>query len=774
MGRRKRDTRRKRRSRSVPGEPNAKQSDRSTFSRAENSRAENSRAETLAKMALRRIRQGRHADALASVEALFPVTSAEIPPERLRWLLQHWPEQALEELSSRGAFAPALEAVVADMALAISDGVVDLLDEYGCLTQSFAQDLRALRRASALVSAGEDVPARAELQRIGLRSPCRDGRLFLQALVGGYGGDTSAIARAARLLPAGGAYARLLRAWLDLLDPSVDEEPALARNLAKGLGITRASAVLQSVGALLAAGRPSAALGAAAQCRPLMSDGLRDALRRDLPAGLLAAGVRSESIPARVERVLSRDPEDPLQLRMRALLAEAEGCTHDAKLLWTEYADQLAAGVSGFTGRDRDLAEAAVRRRLGTLIRRMEGEAQDSPMAWLVPQLHHEMTRELLGRACDAFEAAVALDPERPDAWKDLVAASAARGDKAEAARVMERFVKAFPEEPEALLAAARAAGEREAWDKARRYARRAAELEPLNRAARDLEAWTLLGKARKLARGKAAIKVRAAYLALARFEGWTPDRRLECLAEVAAFHHLDGKATTAAGVQRRALATDRRPWLWEAHRILAWVRLSRARAAARSRTRRTVGTVPWEWSPPSQPPEAAELMAVGELVCAAEQERGRSAGLPRRLDRVVDQAVLAGCATVTAESQIADLLEHTRTFEAKLAVAEHGQRLFPDNPRFTLARYAVAVSLRKPAAYFSAAIRELERLRAAVEAADPFGPDDDASGLGPRFGDPTEAHARLTYAMTQVEQYLASLSSFRGPKQPTRFSFWR
>jgi hypothetical protein len=270
-------------------------------------------------------------------------------------------------------------------------------------------------------------------------------------------------------------------------------------------------------------------------------------------------------------------------------------------------------------------------------------------------------------------------------------------------------MVQALPDSPEALKRAARAAGERGAWDKGARYAAQAAELEPLDRETGDLLCWVKLGKARKhFAKGETD-KARRLYEQMDAMPHRTGGGELNAWAEAAAFFDGCGQPEAACRWRDAILDKTPRPWVWAGHFLLGRAHLFPPRRGGAPSKRRpadrgSLDVVEWLNNAPS----GEELSAMLVLTKEAEREFSEP---PHEIQEWLDVGLAWGAKHLSDEQALQTALQLADAPVAKLAVAEAGARQC-DDPRFVVSQYGLALDMGKPPEYFASAVGELSDIR--------------------------------------------------------------
>ena len=670
--------------------------------------------------ASRELECGREQKATEYLARAWPSAEAVDRAARMRWLIRHWPRRAVDEMASGGADVDA----VTDAILMLDDETIEAfaaLDEFDA---SWRNDARALRHAAERVAAGDDVAARAALRTIGLRSPFRDGRLFVRGLIALYAkADDEAIGAFQRLVD-GAAYGRTARALLDRL--GVDDAGADDEANAKVRQVFAApTGGVREIAKLLGERRTNAALRVVADRMPNLPPELRAALHADLPGALLAAGVEASGALTRLRKAIAAPPDDPRRTRQVALTAEKARVLYIAIDEWHQYADELAADRRSWSSTQRPLAAAAVEHHIAALVTE-EAEADerhDRPYYGYFSPQRRQISAER-AHAVEHLERAVKLDPACVDYWHALIEATRQARDKPALGRAHERFAKRFPDHPDALTAAAEAASKRKAFDKGLRYARRAAELQPLSRLARDLEASMLSGKARKkFAEGVFDVARRLAAEAVA-VPHQTP-AHLRSTSAIAGAIEAALVDVDAAIAERKAAvdAFGACPWGWTLDYMRALDDLpvgegSRRRGGHRPSLLRYEPALA-----PVSPPTRQTLTAlISDADEATESDPPES--LHHAIGQLVGAAIEAGGAQLDDPDVIERALELVK-FDGRIVYpfAKRANERWPKRAEIAIARYRAALELKLPVDAFTTADADLRR---AFEAARPAEPSDE------------------------------------------------
>lgn len=618
----------------------------------------------------RQVTQGRTAEALEAVDRFWPRGALA---DRAAVLLDVWPERLAVELPD--PLPTELAEVLAAAPLLLDDAAFDDLCRIPAVA-ALTGELRAIRDAAQRLAAGAAAAAREALAPVGLRSPLRHARMLVRALCAVLEGQDDVARRALSTL-AGTRFAHVARRVTSALDGGDDA-------LAEQLGLSAAGgSELDAALSLVVGARTSEGLARLARLAPALTPRVVRMLRRELPAALLARGVEDTTVLPRIRRTLGSDPDDPEDLRARALIHEHEHYAHAASRIWLAAERAVAKGAL-YRGVDRTLARAAL---LARAAQRTLNHALDGPLDFL------DEVDEAIAEAAGLYEQALALDVGRRDAWDGLREARVELEDRSALLALNERFAAAFPEDPDVQLSVAADYAARRSFVKAAAHAKRAAALAPHDPRVREVEADILCGRAfKQLAGGRfdAALATFRQALAVA-------DRglesRLRVSARVALVELSAGGPEVAARLRDELLAAGTSPWIWALHELDAL------------REHVDAHNVPAEFERfwPSREPTAAEITSVLRW-CADARRRGvQTKAMGEIAVRVV------GHAEVVTEFETLRLAIPWAEGERGLSVCEHAMALFPEEPTFVGPRYTLALELARPARYFATAIAELE-----------------------------------------------------------------
>jgi len=658
-----------------------------------------------------------------------PATDAQSRRRRLLELLRWWPELATERLAA-GAYRELDEADTVAIALHVAlGGEEQAWQALQVAGWPLLADAAVLRAAAAATSAGEHDSARELLRGVGLRSPLRQGRLFVRGLVALHQGDAASAGRALRALVGSEVLGTAARTLL-LAAPGGDEGRAsdtpdvpsgpAAEAWMQRLGGERAALRLRltEVAARLRAGQGARALRAAARIDPKRSPEASLALRRGLLGYLLRRGTAPAVAAERVARAMPDVRTDSAGRHLQALAADFADAPEVAEAAWRRWQRDLQRGRVGVAARARATA-ALLKRRADICL----GMADEPELDCDCPDCRRHRERAgasdegvLRQRALTYLEQACALAPEHVDLWLHRLALLTAIDGERAGQQFLEKVTARFPEHPQVAYAAALACLGRKAFDKGMRHARRAIALEPLGSEARDVLVRLHIGKARRRARAAKLDAARELLRRAGEVSGVGRLTRIELAGDADALHRLtapDQEPPTTVAAARDATPYLLVTWSVEAEHIYRGL-LARADVAVPPPRRAALPTVR---------PAPGELRTLLDGYDSAGDwaTRDNYAGV------TAQAAARGGTELRRLEDFVlcADLLE----LHEALPVAETAARLFPDEVGFIWWRYAAALAAAQPPSYFADALAEVGRAQRLLERDDP--PDDGGFGLG-------------------------------------------
>lgn len=473
-----------------------------------------------------------------------------------------------------------------------------------------------------------------------------------------------------------------------------------ARQALEPLGMARAidGRLLRQLGQMVNEGRPNTALRAAARIQGRVDGRLTATLRRELPGVLIAAGLDWRKVVSRLERALpTTDASDPDDHRLVACCAESAGDLPAAVEAWESYLEGVTSGETSWA-EPREVA-AAVCEHLGALLSAAALRQET------VYGVRHARRLGLWSMACDSFEQALEHDPDDLSTWTRLIEASGHLPDRREQARTLERFLRRFPEHPAALQAAASAAGDRGAFDKGRRFVRRAIALEPLNRELRDIEAELVTGKAfKKLKTGHHDVAARLLGELRQLVPRSTAARRLWLASLAAAAFGALGREDEREACLALTAVEGHGPWT----RAVMMMR-------ADEEVEGTLGDLPDESLQvlfPSEGPSVEDLRGVMQILEEYRDDRG---GLSWSLASLGSRAAELGCDSLTEREDILRVLGLVGSLERRLQLLERACERYPADHDFVYFKYYVALSLDRGPEYFDEVEEEIEAVVTAL-----------------------------------------------------------
>lgn len=404
-------------------------------------------------------------------------------PRYLQWLIAADRTREIARLYRQDAAALAgvdglaiLQARLAAAALADGGELIGQLPDDDPVVRDFATANSAL----IAYADGNDETLQAALGRIAFRSPYRDFRQLLKALVR-YETDPAAAAELVARVPADTPFVGILHALKTAATigaPTPPEATTLAdldhgvQNLLAALA-GWSSSQHQLVARL-------ARLGATPSRKALFDFVIahRKALGKNYArvAAYMLAGDDS-SMHRRLIKIYDALPDTELS-RLLGLTLEGSGMLGDALGQWQRMLEVLAWEPGQDT--DSKLRRALIHRHIADLI---HSRSTSLP---LIPQVVEQLT------------ASLELDPADRDSTLRLLDHYLYVDDLKSARAWVDQALAQFPEDPSCLLKAAETATAGKAYKKAARYAERILAIDSINAGARGLLVDAYLGHARK------------------------------------------------------------------------------------------------------------------------------------------------------------------------------------------------------------------------------------------------------------------------------------
>jgi tetratricopeptide (TPR) repeat protein len=398
------------------------------------------------------------------------------PDRYVDWLLRAGQyAKAMSAYARHAAALPAageLETLLGALALAGQKEVLQALPPETLLRRQVTAAQAALR---AYGQGEAEAVVREHLQAISIRSPCRDLRQALAALLK-LETDPAGAPSLVERIPATSPY----RDLAEIVGVCAAEEPIRAllaldptqRELAGGLlGLDPRQLKLFREWARLGEKPSDKATFDFIVANLAAFD--RERARRACLA-LLPAHIQGQSVYSKLFGPL---PAFEAR-RFQALRAEREHDLNGALRQWRACADELTKDAGNPDGR---LMAAIILRHMAQLAK------QDDDVPWGAPP-----------KTASYLEESLRLDPDDRDTYLQLAKLHREDGDDKEYHQWVERAVKQFPDDPQVLLAAVETATARKAYKKAAGFAARVLELDPINSKARNILINSHLAHARK------------------------------------------------------------------------------------------------------------------------------------------------------------------------------------------------------------------------------------------------------------------------------------
>jgi pentatricopeptide repeat protein len=676
--------------------------------------ADAGRAEYQRTKLLRFVRQDRTDDAWALLDAWLPRTP-QTAGVRFRWLLEVWPEGAAVEVGRPDALGiPSLAAVAMERATVLPTPVVEALS---AAPTELAAELVAVARASAAVAADDDEGARELLRPIGLRSPLREAKTFVLGLSAFYQHRDDDARRGLGAITESAVYGAVARELLARLGAGFDP--------AAHAGADPDVVAFAAIGALLGEKKGLAALREANERAPMLSDGARTALRRDLPGALLALGLTPSQVLSRAERGLGNDPSDPSGSAAAALATEGGIISiRDTIDHWRRYADEVGSGAGDFDATERTVALAQIHRKIAELFSRLAEDAsavldevRGADEAGDLDSAAYLESLSLLGQAAREtalthLQLALVHDDSDREIWSALLEGLLRGGREEDALDVAERMVERLEGDPAALALAAETARTLGAYQEALGYVRACAVLGPLDQAHRDLEAELRAEIVYEDLESEGphpdlAEEVRA----IAALTGLTPRARERALGVAWAYEASQGIEGAAHSFVELARAEGLSEWRLAAASALALHRIAEAsadtapRAPKKGRGKAKAAPRAVEVPLPSHRPSDEELEAVFRLG----EETFDDSESP--MSRLADQAARLTYRDLTGKVLLRGAILALLNPEDRLRCAERAAERYPTEAAFYLLRYGIALERLEPPEYFRDAVADLDHI---------------------------------------------------------------
>jgi tetratricopeptide (TPR) repeat protein len=600
--------------------------------------------------------------------------------------------------------AQAADAAVAQEAAGRRTLPPDLHADFDRVLQAFAQ-----------VAAGQDEPARATLQPIGLRSPFLEWKVLLRGLMAFYEkDDVRAVENWQRLTP-GRLPDRLAAPLRFTADAAyrTAQPPEAQAALRRQADRLLAADLVQRLRAVQAALTDPDSLARAFR----LAEDLLPALRREGPA--LAARLAGcfywaiithgapEDVP-RYQRVFGPPPDDATFARLRALAYENAGEMQEAHKEWQSFERSLAASPA-WPGEQAGRARALVWKHMGS----NAAAVPDLANLPLPPFLrdHPRRPRPLKPTAEECFQRSLELAPDQLDTHEELLHyyLDQEKPKKAEAAA--RELLQRFPDHVPTLLALADLRVEAQDYAGGLELLGRALKANPLDRRLRRRLSTVHLFQARAHAEEGRFDEARAEFRAALSFREGADESAVYC--KMAACEFKAGDEARAEELLTQAV-TEAGSRLSVAYSMLIEVIRLKLPGKLKTRFNKEFNALL------AEPADGATAAAIADTAAVH-----RTAGVTYHGQKTHEKKVLAYLQKAVkadlSEAQldkICEALVGLKAHKLLLSYAERGARLFPKSPFFPFweaEAYVLQGPYRCPAWKVRELLGEVRRLAADV-----------------------------------------------------------
>jgi len=682
----------------------------------------NSTGKSLAQLLLKEVqrlqKEGKTPQALEEIAKTWPehATNPNHTAKRWLWLLRYWPEQAQQEI----------QAVEETRLASILPRIVLQLDEarfalFSSSRSTLVQEATTVRVASKYIAEGNDEAAQLELKKISLRSPFRNEKLFLRGLSAWYQQKDQEATKVFTKLQTIDYYANIASSFLAKLSPTETSTPSSALQAKSEahqiLFDDNFVSVCQEIKRHTEQKKPNSILRTVGTHYAKMPPELKALFLYELPIHMMLFSMPPESLIKRLKQTFSQLPLDPRFSRMEAAIYEKATNQPAAISSWKEYFKDLKKGRAKLPNATSPQAEALLNARVGQLYFQWVDEAEkEADMSFsdffFMSNFYNPREVELnKKKGLQHFEKAVELASDDIKLWYALVNMTEELIGKKERDRVIERMVKQLPGHPTSLLLAAKAASDRGSFDKGMRYAKKAIELEPLNRQTRDLIASMLMGKGFKKYRSGEVDKAIKLYEQAVTVEHTTLQSHLKTATSRIALEEICGHQEKAQSLFQALMDSEKMRWLPIGHFLLARHRLREPGKKRGKKTPRPAKVSVQADAYLDQPPRSDELMALIQLFKDFRSRfNDNPYAYPSSFYDFIEDACRGNTKLLTEKTSLMDALRLVRKSSMVLLLSEQGKALFPRNLSFIYSYYTSALNLEKPVEFFKNAEEELKR----------------------------------------------------------------
>ncbi len=582
-------------------------------------------------------------------------------------------------------------------------------------------DFDRVLQASSQIEAGQDEPALATLQPVGLRSPFLEWKLFLRGLSAHYRGDDARAAENWQRLGPERLPARLAAPLRFTVDAAFAAAQAPAQQNAlrqqadrvQGQDLSRRLRDLQKV--LAEAGSLPRAFRLAEDLLPA----LRQQAPRLVPRlascfywAVINNGNGEEEDEKRYRRAFGPPPDDAAFARLRALVSEHEGYLEDAHAAWQEYERGVAANPSAWPGGQAARVRALVWKHMG-LNALAVPEVDDSTLPPFLRD-HPNKPRPLKPSAEDCFKKSLDLAPDQVDTHDELVRLYLGKDQPKKAEKAARDLLARFPAHVPTLGRLADLRVKAQDYPEGITLLEQALRADPLDRRLRTGLATARLFQARAHAEAGRFDDARAEFRA-ALSVGGEESGSVYC--KMAACEFKAGDAPKAEEYLDKAVAAAAGSRLSVAYSMVIEATRLRLPPKLKARFNKEFNDLL------GQPPDAASAALIAENAAAHQ-----SAGVTYHGQKTHEKKVLAYLKKAVgldmSEGQLDKTCRALLALKAPPALvreyAAGGQRRFPNNPYFLLweVETYVAKGVRGVALYRARAL--LENARRLVAALPP------------------------------------------------------
>jgi tetratricopeptide (TPR) repeat protein len=667
-------------------------------------------------------------EAAALVEGEFGGGSDEAAPARIRFLLSVWPDKVIDDLKRFPCLLgrPEVSKLLAVLPFLLPP---DRLGELEAVDGPLTREMLLVAAANEAVASGDDAAAAGHLNRLGLKSALRDARLFLEALMAFYNGDSDTAfikleklrripvfqQLAEGLLPA----VRIGNGTLDLETASRLSPPLGFNALEKAVYSKRLQTIvgLRKAEALIEKKEISRAWQTAVAWADTDDPVTIDLFHRDLVA--IAASHNEDAVNL-FERSLAALPS-PLGGHRRIVTSIV--MDQESQSLWAPFTLNCTMAVapseswSGKKPFDIRRVRAALLHRAAGMQRfsehfdydRFADEVDDEMYMNDLPieRLLDMGFSDSIPSAVELLEKAVALDDRREAYWQDLLAADRDINAGRDARRITERYHNRFPESLGAINAMVGAMERRKSYDKATRFVEKALGSHPMNTDLREALCRLLVQKAKKqIAAQKAHLAVKT-YERVLEVPGVPPEQvTLAAAGLIALGRYRKEVVVDVAALIERSVQDGVGPWSLE---VCVAVEAEAQRPRSMSGKTGTVSLMP-----PDADPTEADLRYLLDLY----DERPDSRVLRSEPARAFFcKAIERGEAVMTRYDTLR-MASKRVSGELKLRLLERCQSMPEADVALMVERYELALVVGRPKDYFKDAVKEL---KAVMDRLDPF-----------------------------------------------------